>query len=400
MRGVTESPRTKPAVTARHIAGIRTLEYLELELSDLKSRDFASLASLPRLRTLIVKQSHMTDNALKSVKRFPSLKELQLLLDYNISNKGISHLAGTRLERLTLGCPKITCAVLPALRELAKLKVLTVTKNTKITFQDCYALQEELGCRVRFQSYNRRAPKPLPKALQTEADLVDMWQTWLKTPKAKQNAFLKRLPPFAGWGQAFIDLLCARLSQRPAPKETIAAIEMLSTRAFYHDAPDGLVVQVDALVRLLDLTRGDIRLRVYLGINELLPGEGIGGRGPKWFNALLAQEKDRQVYWDVLMSHSPGRGDTSLLIRHIIGIGRARVKPGLSQARTEEVKATARRYVRQRVCEDCGRVMKKGEAYQGQCPECRSERWHDNFTSQADYSDRMFEEQEREKKKV
>jgi Leucine-rich repeat (LRR) protein len=124
-----------PALDERHLAslaGLSSIEKLELSGSNVTSQGLAHLAGLSKLYMLHLDDTQVTDDGLAALTRFRGLAVLSL--DHTrVTDAGLAQLEKMpQLERLYLNGAAITDAGLPHLAKLTSLKELSLV-GTQIT---------------------------------------------------------------------------------------------------------------------------------------------------------------------------------------------------------------------------------------------------------------------------
>lgn len=104
------------------------LEHLTLASADIADMSFATLPPFPRLQTLVLTNSKITDASMVQISQMPSLKHINLQLCRSFSDIGISHLQNLPfLQYLDLfGCHQLTNETLSHLGKMTELRYLCV----------------------------------------------------------------------------------------------------------------------------------------------------------------------------------------------------------------------------------------------------------------------------------
>jgi Leucine-rich repeat (LRR) protein len=111
----------------QHIAGLKSLERLEIRDSSIDDEGMASLANLDNLTLLDLTECRLfTDDGLKHIAGLSSLRNLDLA-ETKISNDGIAHLAGlTGLENLSIRSTSLDNDAVSTIAGLKNLQQLNI----------------------------------------------------------------------------------------------------------------------------------------------------------------------------------------------------------------------------------------------------------------------------------
>ena len=115
-----------------HLKGLRQLECLELDGTNITDAGMRHLKGSPQLKDLQIGNTHITDAGLQYISGLTQLQRLSLH-NTRITDAGLENLKGlTRLKQLYLGQDPITDAGLKHLKGLTQLEHLSLF-NTEIT---------------------------------------------------------------------------------------------------------------------------------------------------------------------------------------------------------------------------------------------------------------------------
>jgi Leucine-rich repeat (LRR) protein len=146
--GIQLSYRPIDDASLVNLAGLDSLQFLDLGWAPLTGSGLNHLAASKGLETLTLRRTQIGDSGLRNIRHMTALRSLDLGFT-KVTDAGMTHLAGLRnLRELRLGSTKVTGAGLDNLKSLGNLTYLDVS-YTQVTPAGVARLEASLtGCRI------------------------------------------------------------------------------------------------------------------------------------------------------------------------------------------------------------------------------------------------------------